>query len=1212
MNVPGRLSRFWAGAVLVCALVLLSTPALGQRRVWLAGRLSGPDGTPARVARVQVTNDGGVTVAAETDTLGGYRVQLPVPSGHFLISVDAPGHEPATRVIADPGAGSEGVTADFILAVRTVGLEPVRVVVARLTVAGATQWTPGSVDQSRLGVTLRTEPLGTDPLSDATDRQVGMSRVPAEGGTGFSIAGQSPDQTRLTMDGADLGNAAVPREAIRSADVVTNTYDVARGRFTGGQVEVRTQRAGNRWGATVRGDRRDPRFTLGGSGPQLRMSHVGMDAGGGGALVRDRLFVFGAASTRRTAEPNSSLGTLDPAGLALLGIDADSARRFLQVTRTIRPEQEGGTSTSGYASALLRLDAVLSVRHSLMLRFNGQQSSFPGANSPAAAAGTGINMRGSEFGILAQLSSGSGTLAHELNVHVASTARRWAETDRAPTGLVNVASEDGQGQTSLVTLRFAGGGFDPRDTRQRRWTISDQFVAVTSNREHRLRLGGEVGGQEDRVEAGPSRGTFTFASLSDLEVGRPASYIRSLETDPRRTSAVRTAFYADDHWRPGPFDLDYGFRLERTTFSSEAADPGIEARFGRRAGEIPSAWIFSPRLGFSIERRMPWDRGEQGSTNIQGGIGAFSGELPFAALGSALTQTGRPGTAELVCAGPAAPSPAWDAYRANPGSVPSSCADGSSVLAGAVPHATTFSRGFVFPRAWRASLHGQGLLQNGVIWSASGSWVRGFRQPVAVDRNLRSEAYFTNGAEEGRRVFVPVEAVDPATGVASIVASRRFPEFGTVREISAGGRSRTAQMTATASRFFGPLGFMGPWRAEAGYTWTAARESISPLDVPGRGNSSTASDPFQAEWAPAPYASRHALNGFAEWRMSGWLSVGLIGRASSGRPFTPMVRGDVNGDGLNNDRAFVFDPGQATERSREAEGMETLLGSAPAGVRDCLRGQIGRIAGHNSCRTAWSTSLDLNARLQFGRTIDGSSHKRTTLWLSARNVTAGLDRLLNGSAGLRGWGQPLAADNVLLQVREFDPVSRTFRYDVNSRFGQPAGASMLNRAPLAVSLQVRVVLGSDRVLASFREATIAAARRDPALETANLRLNIEQQLPNIPGEVLKRNLPDELRLSPQQAMALQSAADSIGERLGPVLDALAAQVAATGPGGAGLRQPLFQDLVRRATGLRRSGLEITRGILTQEQWVRLPSRLRTVSRTFAPYPPQRLVSPAGF
>jgi hypothetical protein len=43
-----------------------------------------------------------------------------------------------------------------------------------------------------------------------------------------------------------------------------------------------------------------------------------------------------------------------------------------------------------------------------------------------------------------------------------------------------------------------------------------------------------------------------------------------------------------------------------------------------------------------------------------------------------------------------------------------------------------------------------------------------------------------------------------------------------------------------------------------------------------------------------------------------WFSVAATRRAASGAPFTPVVDGDINGDGLWNDRAFVFSPATAT------------------------------------------------------------------------------------------------------------------------------------------------------------------------------------------------------------------------------------------------------------------------------------------------------------
>ena len=62
-----------------------------------------------------------------------------------------------------------------------------------------------------------------------------------------SIAGQAPDQTRLTLDGSDAGSGVVPREAVRAVNLLTSTYDVARGGFTGGQLDIQTLR-----GAPVR------------------------------------------------------------------------------------------------------------------------------------------------------------------------------------------------------------------------------------------------------------------------------------------------------------------------------------------------------------------------------------------------------------------------------------------------------------------------------------------------------------------------------------------------------------------------------------------------------------------------------------------------------------------------------------------------------------------------------------------------------------------------------------------------------------------------------------------------------------------------------------------------------------------------------------------------------------------------------------------------
>src|SRR6185369_2181927 len=94
-------------------------------------------------------------------------------------------------------------------------------------------------------------------------------------------------------------------------------------------------------------------------------------------------------------------------------------------------------------------------------------------------------------------------------------------------------------------------------------------------------------------------------------------------------------------------------------------------------------------------------------------------------------------------------------------------------------------------------------------------------------------------------------------------------------------------------------------------------------------------------------------------------------RLQSGYPYTPIVASDINGDGLANDRAFIFDPAHAPTVD-VANGMSSLLGNTTAEARDCLRRQLGTVAGGNSCRRPWS--LLLNARADYERRLGDNWH----------------------------------------------------------------------------------------------------------------------------------------------------------------------------------------------------------------------------------------------
>ena len=76
-----------------------------------------------------------------------------------------------------------------------------------------------------------------------------------------------------------------------------------------------------------------------------------------------------------------------------------------------------------------------------------------------------------------------------------------------------------------------------------------------------------------------------------------------------------------------------------------------------------------------------------------------------------------------------------------------------------------------------------------------------------------------------------------------------------------------------------------------------------------------------------------------------------------------MVSGDINGDGLANDRAFVFDPANAPDAVLTS-GMNALFAGAPQAARDCVRSQLRRVAARNSCDGPWTQSLNLALSLE--------------------------------------------------------------------------------------------------------------------------------------------------------------------------------------------------------------------------------------------------------
>jgi hypothetical protein len=284
-------------------------------------------------------------------------------------------------------------------------------------------------------------------------------------------------------------------------------------------------------------------------------------------------------------------------------------------------------------------------------------------------------------------------------------------------------------------------------------------------------------------------------------------------------------------------------------------------------------------------------------------------------------------------------------------------------------------------------------------------------------------------------VFVNPTSIDPATGVIAAGDGRVSTSFNRVTQLRTDLTSTTKQVQVTLT----PTTFNTKWSWMLAYTYQANWAQTG-------GFSSTAGNPLDPQWARAGQDWHHQVQYTISYNFLNAVRVSWTGRFQSGMPYTPIIQGDVNGDGYSNDRAFIFDPTHTADPVLAAE-MQQLLSAGSSGARSCLRNQLGQVAGLYSCQTPWVTTASMNISFN---PLTFHLPQRATFSLSISNPLGAADLLLHGENHLQGWGQQPFIDNTLLYVRGFDAVNRRFVYAVNQRFGSPSTAYNTALAPVSV------------------------------------------------------------------------------------------------------------------------------------------------------------------
>jgi hypothetical protein len=1108
-----------------------SIPAAAQEGAdIIRGRILGPDSVAISGAIITATSvSGNVSRRARTGRDGRFTIVFPGGDGDYFVLVQALGFAPR-RFQVKRTADQDILVADARLTFAAQGLDTVQIAGERNRVNRFSD--PADISGSERAVNasaLSAEQQGD--LAAMAASLPGVQFIPGADGdpSGFSVFGLGADQNATTLNGLNTDATNLPRDAAVTSSLVTSPYDVSRGGFSGGQFNLRSRSGSNYVTRQSSLNLNSPALQWtdpAGRSLGQEFSNASFSGGLSGPITFDKSFYNLSMQAGRRANDLQTLLNTNSVGLQASGIAADSVARLLSILQAAQiPASVGGIPSDRTNDQLLVFGALdwappsSLTGQALNVTFNGnvaQQSPVSNLNTQLPAySGERLSTSG---GLQLRHTNFYGIFLSETSLGV-NAGRNDADPYLAlPSGSVLVNSSFPDGSNGVHTIAF--GGSPTLNTTQTTNNVAfvNRLSWFSLNNRHRVKSTLELRHDAySRDQTANALGTFRFNSLEDLEAGTPASFTRALLPRTRSASQWIGGASLGDSWRVSPdVQVQYGVRVDGNRFDDRPAyNPLVEQTYGVRNDVLPNALLVSPRVGFSWTYGVaPQVPGFEGAVRgpravVRGGVGLFQNQPRTLLTGTALDNTGlTTGIQNLTCTGAAAPIPDWATYGVDPSTIPELCANGTTgtPFSNAAPNVTLFSPDYRPQRSLRSNVQWTGpVLDNRFSATLDLTYSLNQHQQGAVDLNFDPTQRFALSSEGGRPMFVLPDDIVPSTGAIAPTASRVSTAFARVSEQRSdlAGISRQLSLRVAPTRFSTNL------------TWSLAYV-YAHTDDQVRGFQNTAGNPLDVEWARAAFDSRHQVSYNIGYNFGDVVRVNWSGSFRSGTPYTPVVSGDVNGDGYSNDRAFIFDPATAVDPD-VAAAMDALLARTSGGARACLRRQLGQLAGRNSCEGPWTQSAVLTVSLN---PLKFRLPQRATLSFNVANPLGAADLLLHGERNIRGWGQVPTPDPALLYVRGFDPATQRYRYDVNQRFGNVSPQLSALRSPVTITVQMRYDLGPTRERQLLIQA-LDRGRRTAGTKVPEAQLRAQYGsagLPNPMATILRQ--ADTLALTVPQADSL--------------------------------------------------------------------------------------------
>ena len=237
--------------------------------------------------------------------------------------------------------------------------------------------------------------------------------------------------------------------------------------------------------------------------------------------------------------------------------------------------------------------------------------------------------------------------------------------------------------------------------------------------------------------------------------------------------------------------------------------------------------------------------------------------------------------------------------------IPTTCANNQTIYSSTVPNVVLFTPDYIPQRSWRANLNwNMPVLNNRFRLSNGATYSLNLNQQSQIDLNFDQQSRLFTLPTENRPVYVNPSSIFPTTGAIISRDARVSQDFAQVTDYLSDLKSHTTQLTFGVA----PVAFNSSFQWNATYIWQKIVD-----ETRGFGGGNTGGDPYLLQWARGDRDARHQITYNFGYTFHQAVSFQAFGRLQSGNPFTPMISGDANGDGYNNDRAFIYNPATTTD-----------------------------------------------------------------------------------------------------------------------------------------------------------------------------------------------------------------------------------------------------------------------------------------------------------